>query len=102
MLNQDTLMYFVFDIDYNFNEKILNGFTILGYSGKKISLNASGVNYYKFKNNNLIVLSHTSQSFDAFATTVLDELTTYLAPQWIANPAAYLSEYMAAMNEAFN
>ncbi len=96
----DYLNYFVFEIDYDFDNKTLNGFSILGYAGPSFMKEESGVRYYKFANNDLRVLNSEAEGYQTFAEGVLSELDEFLAPAKAVNPADYSTEYLSAMQEA--
>jgi hypothetical protein len=100
-VEEDTIMYFVFEIDYNFSAKVLHSFTILGYSGPKTEKLAQGVNYFKFANNNLKYLNPEAGIFAQFSASVLSEMDAYLAPQRMQDAPDYSEEYLSAMMEAF-
>lgn len=96
----DYLNYFVFEIDYDFDGKELNGFSILGYSGPSLHKIESGVRFYKFANNDLKVLKSDADGYQAFVSDTLLDLDEYLAPEKSANPTDYSDEYLSAMQEA--
>ncbi|MBQ8761730.1 MAG: hypothetical protein IJZ26_00205, partial [Clostridia bacterium] len=95
-----TLQYFLFEINYDFNTKTLNSFSILGLSGTDTEKTSAGVRYYTFENNTLKVLDNTAESFEPFAQEILAEMEILSTPERETNPADYSAEYIAAMNTA--